>query len=155
MFLYHIWRILPIMAQYRATDEPFLPKWCDAGGLSRKATDMQAWMLIRQFQKRKNRIEEKEEEEDQEAEGHGVSCFPPGSVNKWHDDVHLMAAYQRRCTPPHHSPFLTNTSTKPHYSPLFSGNPPTPWGPSTPQRRHIEDDQKSTPVIAIRKERRT
>ena len=54
-----------------------------------------------------------------------------------------------------HSPFLTNTSTQPHYSPLFSGNPPTPWGPSTPQRRHIEDDQKSTPVIALRKERRT
>ena len=75
---------------------------------------------------------EKEEEVDQEAEGHGVSRFLPGSVDRRRDD--LMAAYQ---TPPYHSPFLTN---RPHYSPL-SRNPPTPGGPSTP-------------AIALRKERR-
>jgi len=42
---------------------------------------MQAWMLIRQISEEEEQ-EEKEEEEDQEDEGHGVSCFPPGSVNR-------------------------------------------------------------------------
>jgi len=90
-------------------------------------------MDVARFQhRRRGRAGREEEEVDQEAEGHGVSRFLPGSVDRQRDD--LMAAYQ---TPPYHSPFLTN---RPHYSPL-SGNPPTPGGPSTP-------------AIALRKERR-